>query len=337
MPAKTKGMTAIKGFMSAMALVAVVIIGTVTSLSAGTGPVVGGNWRLMVKSAACVKGPTVFLGEIAYPVEGVDERTWQTLASVKLWTASKRRGSPVIVDQEKLAKVLKHYMGDMVGNLILPQQMAVQTGGYVLTHDELRHEVVAFLTPRAEDFGGEVQIKNLQIPMHFFFDNETDELKLELASSLRPGRNQIRMKAVSPEGKTLYSKAGTAFLNIWKTVAVAAQPLNRYERVTPDKVAFKRVNLAYKPDVWDGKGGPWRMTRTLGRGQAFTSQHLEAVPLIEKGERVNLVFEKKRIRLSIKAEALGEAELGQQVSVRNLQSNKKILATAVSDDTVIVR
>lgn len=330
-------MTAIRDTVFALALVAVAILGTVSALSAGTGPVVGGEWRLMVKSAACVQGPTVFLGEIAYPVDGVDERTWQTLSAIKLWKASTRRGRPVTIHRQKLAKVLRYYMGDMVKNLILPQQMAVQTGGYVLGNDELRQRVVAFLTPRAGDLGGEVEIKNLQIPMHFFFDNATDELKLELSSDIRPGRNQIRMKAVSPEGRVLSSKAGTAFLNIWKTVAVAAQPMNRAERVTPDKVAFKRVNLAYRPDAWDGKGGPWRMTRTLGRGQPYTSSHLEPVPLIEKGERVTLVFKRNRIRLSIKATALGEAELGQQVSVRNLQSNKTILATAISDDTVLVR
>ena len=118
---------------------------------------------------------------------------------------------------------------------------------------------------------------------------------------------------------------------------VAAKPLNRFERVDQDKVSFRRVNLAYKSETWDGTGGPWRMTRSLGRGQVFTRAHLEQVPHIEKGERVTLMYSNTRVKLSIKAEALGEASIGQQVSVRNLQSNKTILATVVGDDMVMVR
>jgi len=162
-------------------------------------------------------------------------------------------------------------------------------------------------------------------------------LSVQLADDIRPGRNQIRMKAISPQGKALSSKAGTVFINVWTAVPVAAKPLNRFERLTKEKISFKRVNLAYQNKLWDGKGGPWRMTRTLGRGQAFTESHLETVPLIEKGERVNLVYRNKRVQLVIKAEALAEGDMGQKVAVRNLQSNKTILATVISHDTVLIR
>lgn len=79
------------------------------------------------------------------------------------------------------------------------------------------------------------------------------------------------------------------------------------------------------------------MTRTLGRSQVFTQSHIEPVPLIEKGELVTLMYKNSRVQLSIKAEALGEASVGQQVAVRNLQSKKTVLATVVADDMVMVR
>jgi len=315
-------------------ILACVLVLSVASLAAAAG---GGNWRGVVKSAACVQGPVVLLGEIADPAPGTDARTWRAVAGVKLWKASTKQGKPVSADQAKLYKILKYYLGEQVNNLVLPRQLTVQTGGAVLTGEELRARVVAFLTPRTKDFGGDIEFKNLKLPHNYFFKNEQDSLSIRLADDIRPGRNQIRLKTVAPSGKIVASKAGTVFINVWKAVPVASKPLNRFERLTKDKIGFRRVNLAYQPELWDGTGGPWRMARTLGRGQVFTASHLEQVPLIEKGERVNLVYKKKRIQLVIKAEALAEAGRGQQVSVRNLSSNRTILATVVDDNTVLVR
>jgi len=224
----------------------------------------------------------------------------------------------------------------MVDNLILPSQITVQTGGRVISGEKLRSRVVAFLTPRAEDLSNDVEFKDFQLPRQIFFPNEYDKLSIS-AKDIVPGRNQVKFHGVTPDGKIVSRKVGTVFLNVWKAVPVAAKPMNRFERVTKKNITFQRVNLAYRNNVWDGTGGPWRMARTLGRGQAFTLSHLEPVPLIEKGERVFLTYQGKRIKLTIKAEALGEAGMGQQVEVKNLQSKKTVLATVVSDDTVVVR
>lgn len=295
------------------------------------------GWQAIVRSAASVKGPVVTLGEIADPANDMARRQWETLSTVKLWKASTRPGRPVTIARKKLGKVLKYYMGDVANNLVLPSQLTVQTGGRVITGEELRSRVVAFLTPRAKAMGGEVEMKNFQLPRQLFFPNQYDTLSINASDQLKPGHNQIKLHGVTPDGRTVFRKGGSVFLNVWKAVPVAAKPLNRFERVTKKNVSFKRVNLAHKPELWDGTGGPWRMARTLGRGQVFTLSHLEPVPLIEKGERVYLKYLGRKVRLTIKVESLGEAGMGQQVAVRNLQSKKTILATVISDDTVVVR
>lgn len=296
-----------------------------------------GRWQAVVRSAVCVKGPDVLLGEIADPVNAKARSQWETLSQIKLWQATDRVGRPVTIDRKRLWKVLKYYIGDMVDNLVLPSQMAVQTGGRVISGNELKSRVVAFLTPRAESLGGEVEFKNLQLPMHIFFANTYDKLSISMDRDIKPGHNAIKLYGVAPDGKVLSRRAGSVFLNVWKAVPVAATPLNRFERVTREKVGFRKVNLAHKSEVWDGTGGPWRMTRTLGRGQVFTRSHLEAVPLVEKGEVVELKYIGRRVQLTIKARAQGEAGMGQEVAVTNMQSKKTIMATVVGDDTVVVR
>ncbi|MCJ2163180.1 MULTISPECIES: flagellar basal body P-ring formation chaperone FlgA [unclassified Pseudodesulfovibrio] len=318
-------------------IVAACLAAAVLSLPALTGADKGKAWQALVRSAACVKGPDVLLGEIADPVNDIARNQWKTLASIKLWRASTKPGHPVIVTREKLKGALKYYIGDMVNNLVLPSQLSVQTSGRVIDEPELKSRIVAFLTPRAADLGGDVEFTDVQMPRNMFFPNMYDELIISMDSDLKPGRNQIKLHGVTPDGKVISRKSAVVFVNVWKAVPVAARPLNRNERLTKDKISFRRVNLAYKTNVWDGTGGPWRMARTLGTGQAFTLSHLEPVPLIEKGERVTLMYQGNRVQLAIKVEALGEAGMGQQVSVRNMQSNKIIMATVTGDDTVVVR
>ncbi len=335
MPSKTKRNE--RRFMPvlyALTLACALILGTASVIGA-TGN--GSNWRVMVKSAACVQGPDVLLGEIADPLDGLDERTWKTVSAIKLWKASEKQGRPISIDRKKLREVLQYYLGEMVKNVVLPSQLTVQTRGRVIPGSELRSRVVAFLTPRAKELGGHADFKDLRLPMNFFFPNEYDKLAITLASDIKPGRNQIRLRRISSDGRVLAGKAGTVFINVWKAVPVAVRPLNRNERVTKEKITFKRVNLAYNQNLWDGTGGPWRMARTLGTGQPFSQSHLEQIPLIEKGEKVSLIYRNKRIQLTIKAEALGEASIGQQVSVRNLQSQKTIVATVVGDNMVMTR
>jgi flagella basal body P-ring formation protein FlgA len=302
-----------------------------------TGAAKGDRWKGLVRGVACVKGPEVLLGEIADPVDDAARRQWPTLSSIKLWKASDRQGHVVTVPRDKLAKVLKYYMGDAAGNLALPSQLTVQTGGRVVDAAELKSRIVAFLTPRAKDLGGDVKFKTLQMPHYVFFPNDYDRLVVSMSEDIAPGRNEIVLSGMTPDGKVVSRRSAVVFADVWKAVPVAARPMNRLERVTRDKVTFRRMNMAYNRDVWDGTGGPWRMARTLGRGQVFTMSHLEPVPLIERGEMVNLVYNGHRIRLSVKAEALGEAGVGQQVEVRNTQSDKIILATVVDGETVVVR
>jgi flagella basal body P-ring formation protein FlgA len=295
------------------------------------------GWRAVVRSAACVEGPTVLLGEIADPAPGVDRRTWKSVAGVKLWKASSRRGRPVVIARDKLRQVLNYYMGDMADRLVLLKQLTVQTGGKVVSGVELKNRVVAFLTPKAKSLGGDIEFRDLNLPSEYFIDNPAERLVIGLHDDIRPGRNQIQFKTLNARDKVVYSKAGTVFIDVWKAVPVASQSLNRFERVTKNKIGFRRVNLAYRPDLWDGTGGPWRMARTLGRNQPFTMSHLEQVPLIEKGERVDLVYRGKRIQLTLKVEALDDGAMGQQVAVKNLQSKKTVLATVIGDDLVMVR
>jgi flagella basal body P-ring formation protein FlgA len=60
------------------------------------------------------------------------------------------------------------------------------------------------------------------------------------------------------------------------------------------------------------------------------------MPLIAQGSRVSLVFEGPSIRLEVPAEALEDGRTGRSIMVRNLQSDKEILARVKDKNTVVV-
>lgn len=295
------------------------------------------GWWLQVKNAAVAAGPTVLLGDIAEPRGDLSASGWKELAARPLWPAPEKTGHQTALTRERLQAMLRHYLPGEAEACVLPQQIIVQRGGGVQDEESLRRLVVAFLTERSRDLGGELDITDLHIPEYVFYQGQRDKLDLVMNGAAKPGRVNLIIEVKGADGKVSRRFAASAFLNVWRAVACAARPLNRLEVVSPDRVVFKRKNLAYYPTAWDGSGGPWRMTRSLGAEQVIGADAIEPVPVIAKGAKINLLFEGPSIRLSVKAEALADGGVGQLIQVRNLQSNRKVLATVLDESTVVVR
>jgi flagella basal body P-ring formation protein FlgA len=140
----------------------------------------------------------------------------------------------------------------------------------------------------------------------------------------------------SADGRPARRYAASAFVNVWRPLPVPSRPMNRLEPLNLAYVQYRRSNLAYNDNAWDGTGGPWRMAKSVGAGQVIRLSDIEPVPVIAKGAKVNLVYMGENLRLQVKAEALADGGVGQKIQVRNLQSNRKILATVQDADTVLV-
>lgn len=295
------------------------------------------SWRVSVRDAACSYGPRVVLGEIAEVYGEPPQGLWERLSARELWNNPERTGRQVTVNREQLERLLRHYVPEVGQAWVLPSQLTLQYGGSLVERREIEKRVVEFLTPRAAGLGGEAEFKDLRLPEGLFLDSEQDTLAVELAGPLAPGRVGLRLTVQSPDGKVVKRLSASVFMNLWKAVPSAAKPLNRMHPLEPDDVTFLRRNLAYIPEAWDGAGGPWRVSQPVGKGQPLTRANLEPLPAVAKGEKVMLVYEGQRVRMAVKAEALGDGDVGQTVAVRNLQTKKEISGTVVDNHTVLVR
>lgn len=295
------------------------------------------EWRIRVKSAVCVHEPVVLLEHIAEPVGNYDQARWKHLGKTKLWRASERQGNPVVVPRAKLDSILQYYLGDDASRCVLPLKMTIQTGGRVVDGQALKNRVVEFLTHGSRSLGEDVEFSNFVMPDNFFLQNSYDTLELGLPGGMKAGTTRFVLQAKTPDGKVTRTKTGSVFVSVWKTVPCAARPVNRFERLTPDKITFIKKNVAYTTGVWDGKEGAWRVKRPVGTGEPFLESNLEPMPMVVKGDVITLVYRKKHMQLSTKAKALDDAHLGQNITVRNLQSKRIIAATVIGNGIVRVR
>ncbi len=294
-------------------------------------------WRLQVRSAAVAQGQHVLLSEIVNLVGQVPEKVKRDLATVQLWKSPESQRHQQAVSNEQLQKLIEYYAPQYAPACVYPSRLVVQRGGKVLDRPEIEKLVVDFLTPRLAKHNAELRFRNFRLPKYIFLSDAMDSVEIKATSALEPGSIAIMLYVKGLDGRINSQLAASLFVDLWQTIPCAARPINRLEELTPSKVTFIKKNLAFVKTPWDGKSGPFRLKRPVGTGQPLVQENLESVPVVAKGEQVDLVYQGKRIRLVTKAMALSDAEFGDRIEVRNLQSKKIVLATVLDASTVIVR
>ncbi len=295
------------------------------------------DWALRIRNAAVAQGDMVLLGEIAEPVGAVPAGLWDSLRNQALWPAPPEPGKPLQINKTRLDRALRDTLGDLAQKCILPNSLAIQKGGAVLSEDDLRRYVVSFLTPQTNAMPGTAEWADFRLPPYIFLEHAHQRVNLE-PGTVAPGRVTFRFIVQEADGTVVRRAAGAAFLNLWVEVPAAARPLNKGDSLHVHDIAFSRVNAAHlKSMPWDGKGGPWQMVRSVGTGQVIYSQDLLGEAMIQRGDIVNLVYAKGAIRMEIKAEAMSDGAPGAIIAVRNLQSKKQIYATVQDSTTVIIK
>lgn len=296
------------------------------------------NWAISIKEVACVQNDVIRLEEIAEPIKQYPREKWSYLASKELWKSPQNRGRPLVIPKYELQRLLAYYLGeDIVSKCLLPKQLRLQKGGKVLRQEQVYGLVVDFLTEKTSAWEGEVKLRDLRLPDYIFLRRKSHKIKCSLSSSVKPGRNSIRLQVMDMRDQKVHTLTGSVFLDVWRALPCAKRPLNRSEPLRPQDITFKRKNIAYvRHDVWDGKGGPWRMSRSVGEGQIIYSRNIEPLPVICEGEEITLKYKGDFIQLQVPALALDDANVGESIKVQNLQSKKRIYGRVKDSKTVVV-
>ena len=296
-----------------------------------------GVWRLRIFDSAIVTGDTVLLGEIAEPLGDISAGEWQKLAKKTLWPSPTNVGRPFQINKQRLLGALRQYIGMYADSCILPNSLAIQKGGAIIRDADLRRMVIQRLAPQINALGGHSDLTDYRLPAYIFLSHASQNLILE-PTEVKPGRVNVRFGIQELDGSIVRRFSGSVFLNLWVDAPALIRPMAKGDAVRPTDITYKSVNLAYENgELWDGRGGPWQLLRAVGALQPIAASDLQALAVVHKGTKVQLVYEKGNVRLSIVGEAMEDGGLGDLIMIKNLDTKKQIYGMVKDQNTVIAR
>lgn len=152
----------------------------------------------------------------------------------------------------------------------------------------------------------------------------------------RAGKLTLKTECLSPHPWKIYVALELERLH---PVVVSRASLPRGTAVTEQDLLIKqenidRLNFGYFTQVEEVVGMITR--RALQQGLPLTPNQLEPPRLISKGDSVLIEARNSRIRVKMPGLAMSDGRKGQQISVRNIQSQRLVRAEVIDNGVVRV-
>ena len=152
-----------------------------------------------------------------------------------------------------------------------------------------------------------------------------------------PWRSTHPSLQVACEGDRPWRMFVTASVSIQGPALVAARPLARGERITPDLVNTRsmEVNASRRGVLTEADAvAGMEVRRPINSGSLITPDLLAAPDAVERGDHVIITAKSGAFSVSSRGKALANASIGEQVLVENLRSSRTVRANVVAPGRV---
>ena len=157
-----------------------------------------------------------------------------------------------------------------------------------------------------------------------------------------PGRSLLRGSTpftltIQVAGKVEKQLHGTATIVVAQEVVSLVRPVAQGELITADAVSRTQVQVmqplhqvATQPEDVIGK----HARRSLAGNTPLSTQDVTTVPVVHRGDMVNIVLESPLIKVSTTGEVLEAGKPGDTIRVKNTSSNREVRAQVIDQHTV---
>jgi len=202
--------------------------------------------------------------------------------------------------------------------------------------NQLKTKVAQFLTDEynaSEAVKVEIKVNNLDNRLRLAKCDQ--DLSLILKDPSKSGGN-INVE-VSCKGVSTWTILVPALARVYRSVAIANRNLERGEVITENDLATEikdvsnfRMGFALTPDALIGK----EMKFAMNKGEVFRNSALASPLVIRRGDTVSMESIIGDISVRTNGTAVSDGRLGQQIRVKNLQSERVINARVVASGRV---
>lgn len=282
-----------------------------------------------------VTGPTITLGEVA-TIEGDSA---DRLHSIKLGSAA-APGGHVVLTPELISMRLSSSGADFTGvTWHIPPVVTVTTAAQLISGATILDKATTAITERLAENGGDTTVASLATPADVVLPVGNATVNIEIPYGLRFSGTTAVNAVITVEGHRAAVVPLRFEIKMFRPIVVAARPLSLRQVITADDLRMERADVGrlssgYITDVNKVVGLASR--RSLASGAVVTAGALVKPVLIKRGSAVKIVATGGGIEVTAGGQALQDGAEGQAIRVKNVNSNKIIIARVLDDASVQV-
>jgi len=293
---------------------------------------------ISVYEKTTVEKDEILLGKIA-GIEGEDHVLIRKLKNVVIGR-SPLPGKSRYIGRDYIKLRLKQNDIDLPRlALQIPEKIKVSRSFVEISREEIEKIVSNFIY--GKDFWNKnnTRIKNIQITKLPLLPRGRITYKVIPPKVMR-GMGTIPLSILFLVDGEFYKKVkATVKIRIFKEVVVTGKPLGRYRTITQDDVYMKKMDITNLPNdiitnYKDVLGK--RVRRNIWAKVVLRAEYIEFPPMVKRGDTVLIVAESEKMKITALGEVRKSGRRGERVKVINLNSNKRIFARIIDENTVKV-
>ena len=165
------------------------------------------------------------------------------------------------------------------------------------------------------------------------------QIRVRRASS-RPLRGPTVLRVgIDAGGQTQRAMSVTADIRHLRPVLVASRMLRRGEALTLDLVELVECDITQLRHGYftDFEAlGNMQTRRSVVAGDVLTRNHVEAIPVVHRGDEVELVARTNQLAVSALGQAMQDGGIGERIRVKNSDSGKILYGQIIDAATIQV-
>ncbi|MBI4532202.1 MAG: flagellar basal body P-ring formation protein FlgA [Candidatus Latescibacteria bacterium] len=291
-----------------------------------------------LRDSVTVPGPALLLGEIATVADG-DTVTVARFSRVVVAPApplgQSRRLTRVYIDRAIRGAGIAPTSFDLIG----AESVVVVTSAALLPADEIRTKVVGELVGRWAGDPADLTIEFPSLIPNVTIPGRPVTVQITWSGMAFPRGNVLTYIDIL-EGTELLQRVPVAVrVRTFGPVVIAARRIRQFQLlVAGDLTVDRRETTSLSDETFSS---PDSLLGLRARGNIELSQvvehrMVEFPPLIHRGDLVTILIRQGRVSASTRGEAREDGRIGDRIRVRNVASNRDLVARVVDARTVVI-
>ncbi|MEW6620393.1 MAG: flagellar basal body P-ring formation chaperone FlgA [bacterium] len=280
-----------------------------------------------LKENVCLTGKEIFLKDIA-------NLSNTSVDNIYIGQAPLPAGKRYITQEYVKLKILQAKIKEEDFNLIGATKIEITTSSQKLDVEEITKIAQEYILTNLNTTA-RIAIESFNIRKNVILPAGKVEYEIENTPMLK---NQVYLPVTIKVNGTKYKTIRLGFkIHRFTNVVIAAKPLPRHHILTPVDIEIQEREITYiNPAPIEDVIGK-RLKSPLTQGGILTYNLIEIPPLIKRGDVVMIKKEIGALIVQAKGIAKEDGRLGDEIQVKNVDSDKIINSIVEDSRTVVAR